>query len=160
MKYFAVVFFTCLLSIATLTGCEKCELPAHEGDEVIPSAMLTEGLWDLEAIEFTSYDDGNQGENWTEDYGPGTENGICTFEFFDNNECVMIDENDEADEIYTVYSDGNMRIGDQFYRVEELSENNLELVAFFGECGDDDDEDEDEEDDDEDGDEEHMYFKR
>lgn len=165
MKRIALIFSTCLLSLALFSGCEKCDLPAHEGDEIAPSALLTAGPWDLEAIEFTHYKDGGQGENWTEDYGPGTENGICTFEFFDDYECVMIDENDEADEPYTVYSDGNMRIGDKLFRIEELSEERLELVVFYGECGDyedddDDDEEAEDEDDDEDFEEEHMYFKR
>lgn len=148
MKKYAITLLAFLFTGFILTSCSEKEEFEYEGNEIAPSAMLTDGAWDLEWISFTHFEDDGTSEEWTEAFGVGTDNGICTFEFSPENTCVMVDVTDVVEDSYSVYDDGTMSIGDVLYRVEELTDDVLDLVVFYG--------DEEEED----GEQEHMHFTR
>ena len=128
----AAFFLACLLGFSFFTACETVTCHELEGEEMTPSQMLTDGIWDLKWIETTDLED-EQATSWTEEYGLGTDNGICTFDFDEDNTCVMIDVESEEENEYVMYRDGNLTIGGDPYFVEELTDKVLELVTLEGE---------------------------
>lgn len=125
----SIFFLATLMTAFVFSACETIECDWDDDMEgVEPSQMLTDGVWDLDWVEYTDLED-PQAFSWTEDFGAFSENGICTFEFGLDNHCIMIDEEEEAEERYVVYEDGNIRIGEFLYEVQELSESVFEIVA-------------------------------
>lgn len=138
---------SCLLGLLLFTACETVECHLDEDQNgIAPSELLTQSVWDLQWVEFNLADE-NGALSWTEDFGEFTDNGICTFDFREDNTCTMIDDENEEENEYVVYEDGNMRIGDELYIVEKLTETVLDLVVVYG-------------DDCEETEEEHMHFER
>jgi hypothetical protein len=87
-------------------------------------------------------------------YGPGTENGECTFEFGHDFKYVMIDDGNKETYRFSYLPQNRIVLDGDTYMVEVLTEDALELVIFYGDgdCSDEIDEGN--------GTEEHMYFGR
>ena len=161
VKKIPYFLFACFFALL-LSSCEECEEFEYEGSEIAPYELLTDGVWDMEFIEFTEYEDGQPGNVWSEEFGFGTDNGICTFDFDEENTCLIVDVGSEESNTYVLYEDGNLMIGEQLYEIRTIDEETLELAVIEYACegdddddgwfGGDDDDDEGEDDDDDDGD--------
>lgn len=150
-----VFLLVCIFALSVFSSCEKIECFEDFDEESIdPSSQLLNGVWDLNMISYREFDEGQAGNSVTEPFGPGTENGECTFEFTNEFECTMVDDENEESFRFSYLPKDRIRIGKDIYQVEVLNENALELVVFScnGECSDDDEL--------ESGKEEHFYFSR
>ncbi|MEM0999094.1 MAG: hypothetical protein AAGN35_18695 [Bacteroidota bacterium] len=123
--------FLLLLTLGFATSCDHhVDCFEGEGNEASPSTMLTDGIWDLGWVRSTEIAGGQAIETNTEAFGEGTTNGVCTFEFQPELECIMIDVGGEQINDYRVFENGDLRIGGTTYRIQNLSADVLEILAF------------------------------
>jgi len=130
------ILIAALLIGLSFSACEKSfEWP--DADEIETLEMLKGDPWDLDDVASWEMQDGNQTFTTYELFGEGTDNGICTFSFYDDY-CIMVDVQDETSEPLTMFDNNQLVIGDEIYTIGVLTETRLELLV--GEQEDDADE--------------------